>query len=149
MPDFSEARIGDKVFDDVFGDATVMEIDSDKTIAYPVYVKFDSGRTEAFKLDGRIHNLAIRPSLHWGEVRPNWIEPKPPKRMVKQKLARWFIVTHCRHGEYVVWTHEIEPPKLPNEVHRWHEVREFEVEEEYLASNKWGSGGTAGIVNIK
>lgn len=75
--DFSNARVGDKVYSVAHGEGviTVIELEED----FPIRAKFTGG-TSTFSFSGRL-NVGCPPSLFWGK--PEIIAPPKPPRTIK------------------------------------------------------------------
>ena len=56
-------QVGQQVFSVIHGNGVVTSVIMDEGMFYPVHVKFDSGTTEAYTLDGKLFILAEQPDL--------------------------------------------------------------------------------------
>ena len=76
--DFSNAKVGDKVFDILFGYGIIKS--NDEWSSYPIQVQFDD-YFETYLIDGRTREESIFPSLYY-----NKFEIKIPEEAYKQPL---------------------------------------------------------------
>jgi hypothetical protein len=56
-------QVGQQVFSAIHGNGAVTSILMDEGAFYPVHVKFDSGASEVYTLDGKLFILAEQPDL--------------------------------------------------------------------------------------
>ena len=87
---FSNAKVGDRIWNVVQGWGEVVQIDNDPI--YPLGIQFENGITEKFTLDGKGNRRDKYPCLYWDEIKI--IPPPKPKRKVKKTVegfARPFI----------------------------------------------------------
>ena len=56
-------QVGQPVFSAIHGNGVVTSVIRDEDVFYPVHVKFDSGATEVYRLDGKLFILAEQPDL--------------------------------------------------------------------------------------
>lgn len=63
MERFENAKIGDEVFCEVYGDGNIVRLQKEST--YPVVVEFSSEYRESYTRDGRIRKEAINPTLFY------------------------------------------------------------------------------------
>jgi hypothetical protein len=54
---------GQNVFSAIHGNGVVTSVIVHEDVFYPVHVKFDSGATEYYRLDGKLFILAEQPDL--------------------------------------------------------------------------------------
>jgi hypothetical protein len=81
MPNFSNARVGDKVYSLEWGECEIIKIKDD---SYPIVVGVDGEVVETYTIKGfRLENHTL-PSLFWSK--PAISDPPPPRRMVKKTL---------------------------------------------------------------
>jgi len=99
MPNFSKARVGDRVFcafgpDVKIGEtnATILEIDRKD---YPIGIQTDRGDYYQFTNDGLYFTGSSMPSLFWSK--PEYTDPPMPKRKVKKWVAGFY------HIEGTIW----------------------------------------------
>ncbi len=72
---FSNAKVGDRVWDFTLGKGTIIKID--RNITNPIRVKFDrSGYIFRFKFNGKLNENDINPTLFWDEIK--YEIPKKP-----------------------------------------------------------------------
>lgn len=90
FPDFSKARVGDKVWSVATGWGEISQIKANN-LRFPISVHFPAVKiTKSFLTDGRRCGLDLFPELYFDEIRIDVPESslKPPKR----KKTRWFYV---------------------------------------------------------
>ena len=80
MPDFSKARLGDRVFDILEGDGEIIFIGEDF-----IQAKFNNGALGSYGFDGKYDPKEVLSSLYWSK--PEISDPPPPKRM--KKVVGW------------------------------------------------------------
>ena len=97
MPDFSKARVGDRVYDIRHGEGVIVIVDDH--CAYPIVCRFGESRREAsFTLSGLSKSTDATPTLYWSK--PEISDPPPPKRKVKRQI--WLnVYLHVRGSVYV------------------------------------------------
>lgn len=84
---FETAKVGDRVWSIPKGWGEIIEIDNDPD--YPLSVRFDSGRSDCFTIDGRVRTTHSIRSLFWDEVKA---PPQPlPKLGVDTKVLVWDV----------------------------------------------------------
>lgn len=90
MPDFRNARVGDRVFwwsNDPAGpdqneQTNAVIISINYTSSYPIRIKTDSkNKSPCFNYEGRYSAGDAHPTLFWS--RPEMSDPPPPKRKMK------------------------------------------------------------------
>lgn len=83
---FSDAKIGDKVWDFQNGWGVIVDLDSGD---YPIIVEFHAGAVVSYTTRGHFHSDGANPSLFWDVVRFE-VPPKPPARLdVDDKVVVW------------------------------------------------------------
>lgn len=130
MARFDDARVGDKVWDDRFGWGVVHIKEGMLIVGFPGFGIHTFSIEGTPLSDEEGFEYAALPTLHWD--RPDYEEPLPPKRKKKVTLERRFVVFNCNtsvDGFYVASCAQFSEEKMANEVHRWHQTIEFEVEE--------------------
>ena len=133
MARFDDARVGDKVWDDRFGWGVVHLKEGMLMVGFPVFGMHKFSLEGMPLSDEEDFEYAINPTLHWDK--PVYEEPLPPRRKKKVKIERIFVVFNSntsgtsRDGFYIVSSTQFVDEKMANEVHRWHQTIEFEVEE--------------------
>jgi hypothetical protein len=90
MNDFSEAKVGDRVWNIGLGWGTINNIIKTHTTDYPIAILFDCGEEEEFTKDGRFWLRHKHPTLFWDEVKI--IPPPRPKRKVKKVVEGWIFL---------------------------------------------------------
>jgi hypothetical protein len=88
MSDFSEARIGDRVWSSLYGWGEIVAFGD--TGSFPITVVFDGGSIECFTLCGNYDTDHKYPSLFWDEI--EIIPPSRPKRKVKKVVEGWIFL---------------------------------------------------------
>ena len=63
MERFENAKIGDEVFCEVYGDGKIVSCRD--LVSYRILVEFMSSARESYTLDGRMHKKAIKPTLFY------------------------------------------------------------------------------------
>jgi hypothetical protein len=84
---FEEAKVGDRVWDVLWGWGTIEGIKMHED--YPIRVKFDGGRYDYFTVGGFIETENNNRSLFWDEVKLE--APERPKRKVKKTYECWCL----------------------------------------------------------
>ena len=108
--DFSNAKVGDKVFDILFGYGIIKS--NDEWSSYPIQVQFDD-YFETYLIDGRTREESIFPSLYY-----NKFEIKIPEEAYKQPLPDiavdtpivvWDNENRKSRGYFKCWSHSGKP----------------------------------------
>lgn len=102
MPDFSKARVGDRVYDIRFGEGKITSVDKSGrnftiTCSFPgtdVY--------EIYDRNGKWDYRHIGPVLF--HAKPEISDPPPPKRKVKRQV--WLNVYLNVHGSVYIYSYE-------------------------------------------
>lgn len=87
---FSNAKVGDRIWNVVQGWGEVIQIDNDPI--YPLGIQFENGIAEKFTLDGKGNRRDKYPCLYWDEIKI--IPPPKPKRKVKKTVEGWASIYH-------------------------------------------------------
>jgi len=87
---FSNAKIGDMVFDYTLQKWGQIDAIEHEDQAYPIKVSFDEYGTKNYTIDGRDSLDAVVPVLFWDEVKPITPPKKPlPKLEVDTRVFVW------------------------------------------------------------
>lgn len=66
---FKNAKVGDKVWDFIYGWGTIVEVYDITKFIYPIEVKFDNDKIISYTLDGKQNDTNIYPRLFWDEIK--------------------------------------------------------------------------------
>ena len=104
--DFSDAMIGDKVYDIIQGPGIIIKTDAlgDYPIGVSLEDKECTGRKaySTYTLDGHVDTRNTGPSLYWSK--PEITIPPKPKRKVTRTIERWINIYPHNAFESSVYT---------------------------------------------
>jgi len=66
---FRNAKVGENVWDFIYGWGTIVEVYDITKFIYPIEVKFDNGKIIFYTLDGKYNDTEIYPRLFWDEIK--------------------------------------------------------------------------------
>lgn len=104
---FRNARVGDRVWSFTHHWGTIIETDGslDKTIDYPLLVKFDNDIVSRYTIDGKYNKDDTYPTLFWDEIK--YEIPEKPFNLENE--LRQLEITEFRHGgnnQFLTWSNE-------------------------------------------
>lgn len=101
MPDFSKARVGDRVYDIRHGEGKITSVNNSGS-NFPIACHFpETDEHETYDLDGKLVKWHIGPVLF--HAKPEISDPPPPKRMIKRKA--WLNINKLSKTDTAVYTH--------------------------------------------
>ena len=87
---FSNAKVGDKVWDIRIGWGTIIDNHSKGNKDYPICVQFEAtGANEYYTACGKYYSEDINPSLFWDEIKFDVPKKPLPKLEVDTKVIVW------------------------------------------------------------
>lgn len=126
-----EVRLGDEVWDVLYGWGEVTGLKDSMKNVYPIGVQFE-GASRWYTEDGKLHAHKENPTLFWQPI--EFEIPKKPNQKQKEKAWQWvcktgevYWITHCYHASAEAVSKrypktEVVEPYLPSEIER--EVKE-------------------------
>ena len=130
-----EFRVGDVVWDVVFGKGSVYKIS--EMVYYSIKVKFENGFEKSFTPDGKIHEESNR-TLFFSEpkIEASVTRPFVPTLVGKKVVVRYFDETWTRHPVVVTAETEEEIFTKNGSDYKYDIVEIYEVSSENLLTSK-------------
>jgi hypothetical protein len=128
MPNFSNAKIGDKVYSLLHGEAFIVSIDKTTYTRPYLNAQIPTGYTFSFYEDGRAHSLD--PCVFWSK--PEISDPPPPKRKIVKSVEKWVLISQDGTINYTFNTEDSANYALRNSTKTFHIVKltgTYETEE--------------------
>lgn len=66
---FRNAKVGENVWDFIYGWGIIVEVYDITKFIYPIEVKFDNGKIISYKFNGKHNDTDIYPRLFWDEIK--------------------------------------------------------------------------------
>lgn len=99
MERFENAKIGDEVFCEVYGDGNIVRLQKEST--YPVVVEFSSEYRESYRLDGRICKEAIKPTLFYRKGTERNLTERPAEEInLKEYVGKLILVRDANREDW-------------------------------------------------
>ena len=97
MERFENAKIGDEVNCEVYGDGKI--VSHTDGLNYPQLVSFTSGHTESYTPDGRMHKKAIKPTLFYRKGTERNLTERPVEEINwKEYVGKLILVRDANWG---------------------------------------------------
>lgn len=87
MPDFSKARVGDRVYSMKHGWGTIVAIKNNVDHPIKVHLDDEDRVPVSCTFEGKHYSMDESPTFFWSK--PEISDPPAPKRMVKRKVEGW------------------------------------------------------------